>query len=64
MPVKEKMTSAFYQSKYHDLGIYISESIPDTGVSNDNLPPMVIAMVVLLIFGVTGMVVRHRKRTR
>ena len=48
MPEKENMTSALYQSKYHDLGIYLSDISPDTGVDN-NLEVTIKTFIVLLL---------------
>ena len=32
MPSKEEMKTPEYRSKYHDLGLYVPETVPDTGV--------------------------------
>ena len=50
MPQKENMTSSFYQSKYHDLGIYLSDESPDTGVDNDTEVTIKTFTAVLLLF--------------
>ena len=63
MPETEKMTSSTYNSKYHDLGIYETESVPDTGVYNNNP-----GMKIIIIFSggsiafITWKEFRRRKR--
>ena len=63
MPETEKMTSSTYNSKYHDLGIYETEFVPDTGVYNNNP-----GMKIIIIFSggsiafITWKEFRRRKR--
>ena len=67
MPEKENMTSALYQSKYHDLGIYQSDISADTGVDNDleETIKLVVTLVLILVGAVEiFMIYRRIKKKR
>ena len=67
MPKKEKMTSALYQSKYHDLGLHLSEASPDTGVDND-MSAIVEGLIVFILISVGAaeiyIIIRRIKKRR
>ena len=51
MPEKEKMLSAVYESKYHDLGIYDHQA-PFTGLTDNEY----IVGIIILVFAVIGFI--------
>lgn len=48
MPSKEEMTSPFYISKHHDLGIYPTEEVPDTGIAGKIKSTCVIVGIICM----------------
>ena len=59
MPTKEEMTSAIYNSKYHDFGIYPTDMVPDTG-RKYHVPGNVLVMII----GAAGIVGIYRYRLK
>ncbi len=64
MPPKEEMKTPEYRSAYHDLGIYVPETVPDTGIlqSFDRSLPIWILAGVLFLTGVVS--AKRRRRVR
>lgn len=44
MPTAEEMTTLVYSSKYHDMGLYLPEAAPDTGLPANNRAPYALVL--------------------
>ena len=59
MPTAEEMTTLVYSSKYHDMGLYLPETAPDTGLPANNRAPYAL---VLLPAGALLLLALHKRK--
>lgn len=59
MPTAEEMTTLVYSSKYHDMGLYLPEAAPDTGLPANNRAPYAL---VLLPAGALLLLALHKRK--
>lgn len=59
MPTAEEMTTLVYSSKYHDMGLYLPETAPDTGLPANNRSPYAL---VLLPAGALLLLALHKRK--
>ena len=65
MPSKDEMKTPEYRSAYHDLGLYVPETVPDTGVglSSDRRFPVWFLAGSILLLG-AGLIRRRKQAKR